>query len=412
MNFKRERKTEYYLHDTWVENLFIGEFMIGAPGDYVKVYLYGLMYAGLGAAMDNPTIARELGINEEDVMKAWTYWEEKGIITKHYPDKEDRFRYKVRFCSLKEQLFGKGKKKKPAKELPAELSDQTVKRMYNAIERITGRVFDGKEPAAILSWISDYGADPAGIVEAYRYCSTVRKNTRCAYVGTVVREWCEKGIRTPEEIQKHLAETDARHNLYRRVLKALGFTRNATEEEKRIMDIWFDQMGFDLETVLEACKKTSGISNPNINYVNSILKAWNSEGKGTAAKSAETGKKDLIKDRMARYEETRKRHAEEAEARRQEVYRTVPRVLEIEEEAHRLSLDLSRLILGGGMTSAAVQTQKNRIAALQKEKIRLLEANGFTATYMDLQYDCEKCKDTGLLEDGSRCSCFTAEGDE
>ena len=38
-------------------------------------------------------------------------------------------------------------KKKPAKEIPAELSDQTVKRMYNAIERITGRVFDGKEPA-------------------------------------------------------------------------------------------------------------------------------------------------------------------------------------------------------------------------------------------------------------------------
>lgn len=410
MNFKRERKTEYYLHDTWVENLFIGEFMINAPGDYVKVYLYGLMYAGLGAAMDNPTIARELGMTEEDVLKAWTYWEEKGIIAKKYPDKEDRFRYKVRFNSLKEQLFGKGKKAKPAKELPEDLSDQSVKRMYAAIEQITGRMFDGKEPQTVLSWITDFGATPEGVVEAYRYCANIRKNTRCAYVGSVVKDWCQRGIRTPEDIQKFLEEADARHNQYRRVMKALGFNRNASEAEKRIMDVWFGEWAMPMEKVLEACDKTSGISNPNINYVNSILKDW-AAGDGKEKKDGEKPAKDPIKNRMALYEETRKRHAEEAEERRQEVYRKVPKVLEVEEEAHRLSLDLSRLILGGGMTSAAVSTQKNRIAALQKEKIRLLESAGFPATYMDLQYTCEKCKDTGLLEDGSRCSCFDTKGD-
>lgn len=57
-------------------------------------------------------------------------------------------------------------------------------------------------------------------------------------------------------------------------MKALGFHRNPTEKEQDLIDSWFDQLGFDIGKILEACAKTSGISNPNINYVNSILLAW------------------------------------------------------------------------------------------------------------------------------------------
>ena len=52
---------------------------------------------------------------------------------------------------------------------------------------------------------------------------------------------------------------------------------NATEAERQMMDAWFDQMGYTMERVLEACNKTAGISSPNFNYVNKVLENWSSE---------------------------------------------------------------------------------------------------------------------------------------
>ena len=49
------------------------------------------------------------------------------------------------------------------------------------------------------------------------------------------------------------------------------------------MDRWFDDMDYTIDKVLEACGKTSGISNPNINYVNKILENWHKEKNGGAA---------------------------------------------------------------------------------------------------------------------------------
>lgn len=83
MNFKRQQRKDYYLLDTDVENIFINEYMTSAPGDFVKIYLFALMYAGLDETMNNEIIAKQLGLREEDVLKAWTYWEEMGVIRKN-----------------------------------------------------------------------------------------------------------------------------------------------------------------------------------------------------------------------------------------------------------------------------------------------------------------------------------------
>ena len=45
MSFTKEKIKDFYLLTTEVENIFINEYMPTAPGDYVKVYLYGLLYS-------------------------------------------------------------------------------------------------------------------------------------------------------------------------------------------------------------------------------------------------------------------------------------------------------------------------------------------------------------------------------
>ena len=58
MAFRREKIKDNFLLDTSVENLFITEYMAVAPGDFVKVYLFAQMYAGLGQEITNEELAK------------------------------------------------------------------------------------------------------------------------------------------------------------------------------------------------------------------------------------------------------------------------------------------------------------------------------------------------------------------
>ena len=43
MKYVIEETNDFFLNDTAIENLFISEYIVSAPGDYVKVYLFGAM---------------------------------------------------------------------------------------------------------------------------------------------------------------------------------------------------------------------------------------------------------------------------------------------------------------------------------------------------------------------------------
>lgn len=412
MNFRKELVKDFYLRDTNVENIFINEYMTQAPSDYVKVYLFALMYADFDMRMSNETIAKHLSMDDEDVLKAWTYWEKMGVVKKHYPKSEDKYRYQVEFLNLKELVYGKKQKnQKSETEIPDRLKElmdnDTIKNMYSEIERVTGRLFEGKEPAEILSWITDYNATPEMVVYAYSYCVKKKSHSNHKYVGAIVKEWANQGLKTIDKIEDYLQETDNRHYLYKRILRALGFLRNATEEEKRIMDTWLDEMGFGIDKILDACKKTSGISNPNINYINSVLKAWNNGGGEKSSPASEDGKTGTIASVMNYYEELRAKNEADAEARREEVYRKIPRVKEIEDETRSVGLQISRVMLSGdGDVKIKLNAMKKKVDGLNGEKAYLMTENNFKIDYMDMMYDCTLCRDTGILDTGDRCSCF------
>lgn len=411
MNFKKENNQDFYLRDTHVENIFINEYMPQAPGNYVKVYLFALMYADFDKNMTNETIAKHLGMEDEDVLKAWSYWEKLGVIRKHFINPGDKFHYQVEFISLKGLVYGKtSKTRKQDSNVPdrlkALMDNKDIKKMYSRIEQITGRLFEGNEPMEILSWITDYNATPEMILYAYSYCVKKKGHSNHKYVAAVVKEWANQGLKTAEQIEDYLEEIDNRHYLYKRVLRALGMLRNATEEEKRIMDTWFDQMGFTIDRVLEACKKTTGISNPNINYINTVLKAWSSGNERTLPNKGEANS-GYIARVLKYYEELRARHEAEAEERRAEVYKNIPRVREIEEETRNIGLQISKIMLSGtNDVKSKIKAMKARIDRLNAEKAFLMTENNFTIDYMDLTYDCPLCKDTGTLDTGGRCSCF------
>ena len=89
IRYKKINTRNPLLFSTSVENLFISELLPAAPGEYVKVYLFGLMNAGFGGAEDIKVTSNVLNMPVEDIEKAWAYWEDKGAEQQEY-DPEPR----------------------------------------------------------------------------------------------------------------------------------------------------------------------------------------------------------------------------------------------------------------------------------------------------------------------------------
>ena len=67
---------------TPIPNIFIDKYMLSAPYTYSIIYIYSYRncFAGNGN-ISNTQIANKLDILESDVIKAWKFWSDKGIVS-------------------------------------------------------------------------------------------------------------------------------------------------------------------------------------------------------------------------------------------------------------------------------------------------------------------------------------------
>lgn len=398
MKFEKEPMETYYLGDTALENMFICEYMPDAPGDYVKVYLTALMYANIEKNIELEQMAKLLMISTEEIKKAFLYWKEAGIVSVKGE--------KIEILSLKEKLYGKKKEVKRgiiddhSRKL---LENQGIKDMYKKIERELGKFLTLPETNEIMSWIVDFGATPEVISSAYEYCNKKKKSNH-KYVATVVKDWVSRGMATKEDIEKFLDETDQRHYIYNRVMKALGFHRNATEEEKRIIDNWQDSFGYKIDDILTACNKTSGISNPNINYVNKVLTSKKSKnGSRTPGKSVVS----------AYYEHLRNKADSLARKKKEDVYAAIPEIKDIDDKIVECSMSLTKVMINGGVDKVQqIEAIKKQGEDLEKRRIRILTEKNIPIDYMNTKYECNICKDTGIKDTGEQCECYIKRAQE
>ena len=160
-----------------------------------------------------------------------------------------------------------------------------------------------------------------------------------------------------------------------------------------------------MDRVLEACEKTAGISNPNINYVNKVLENWSNDAK---KKGNDVNKKNTVNQSVLNqyFEFLREKAEREAAERKAEVYAKLPFIEEIDEEIKRLSSKLSKtLILGTGNNEEGknIKKEMDRLAA---DRAVALTENNYEMDYTDIRYACEKCNDTGITDIGEKCNCI------
>lgn len=109
---------------------------------------------------------------------------------------------------------------------------------------------------------------------------------------------------------------------------------------------------------------------------------------------------------MREYDRIQAQKRHEQEERIKEIYKKIPRIEKLSRTPGRLALAKYREIMEKGDASVLHHLSKD-IDGIRQEKEELLIKNGFPKDYMDLQYECPICKDTGMVE-SKRCSCFKA----
>ena len=405
MGFSSEKIKDFYLLSTDVENIFINEYMPTAPGDYVKVFLYGLLYSKNQSEITSKQFAGQLQMNEKQVEEAWNYWEQLGIVSKRYIINTND--YDIEFKNLRAMMYsGLLDTSKPepsivAAEEDTPLVNEILRDLIHSVEQALGRVMSPKESMEVASWYEELGATTEVIMGAVEYC--IEKGKRgINYMAKVVLQWTKDGFKTAEDVQNHISSLEARYGNYKRILQALGLNRAATEAERDMIDSWFDEMDYNMDRVMDACVKASFISSPNIRYVNKVLENWAEEAKIDGRNV--NNKLAISKADLNRYYEHLRKEAEaQAEARKMEVYDELPRIEEVDKELLSLGMKLSRTLLGGN--ASEVEKTKKFIEHLEEERAVLLTENNYPEDYTDVKYLCDKCSDTGVTDDGGRCSC-------
>lgn len=285
--------TDMDLGDTPIENIFINDYMPMANGTYVKVYLIGFKYAhdrDFKIDVTNETIAKHLNIPLEDVLRAWDFWQSKGIIEKIKIDGERSYNFKVKFLNLKQlyiknniKLFTTEKEEvKPAKLSTEDLIQANkvpeINNMFNKIDQIMRRQTVPLEKQKILNWITDYNMNPDVIEKAFSYGVERKGIRKLSYVEGIIRNWYDEGLTNMEAIMESFKNKDEKYYIYQKIMRTLGLDkRPVREDEIEIMDKWIDEYQLSMELIIKACEADKN-QVPSIKYVNGILKSWTQKG--------------------------------------------------------------------------------------------------------------------------------------
>ena len=291
MSFYNET-TDMDLGITPIDNIFLNDYMPMANGTYVKVYLLGFKYASdkdYKIELTNKSIAKHLDIPLEDVLSAWDFWEEKGIIKK---EKTEDVNYKVLFLNLK-QLFIKNnlmnlkkeapKSKQVSKPSPQDLIEANqipiINEMFNNIDYMMRRQTTPLEKQQVLGWIQSYNMNPDVIEKAFNYGVEKKGKRSVNYVDGIIKNWYDMGLTNIDAVMEYFKTADAVYYRYGRVMKALGLSnKGITEGDLKLINKWFDEYKFTMDLVLKACESSSKVQQVSVNYIDAIMNSWYEKG--------------------------------------------------------------------------------------------------------------------------------------
>lgn len=255
---------------TPVSNVFIDKYMPNARGEFVKVYLLGLKYCMSGEIGVNSTIlANTLHLLETDIMNAWNYWNNEGIIKMAVIDNMGNFNLEFLDLDDSREVLS------PKLNLLEELNNNATKDMLQDIEKLIGRPLSTKEMTTFLGWQKDYNFSPELILLLIQYCVSKGK-TDHRYIETIAIAWNDANIKNVEQAQAYIKKHEDKWIKIRKILDYLGMKNTEImKPQEEMLTKWLNNYNFSLPVILKACDICfERLNRAEFKYIDGILTSW------------------------------------------------------------------------------------------------------------------------------------------
>ncbi len=114
----------------------------------------------------------------------------------------------------------------------------------------------------------------------------------------------------------------------------------------------------------------------------------------------------IYREVLREYDALRTQKAAELRERKESLYQRFPRLAEIEQELSLLGVSTAKLVLlSPEEMEQAVAGLKEKQRELERERRELLLQNNLSLSLLQMEYVCEKCKDTGYVGNAP-CACM------
>ena len=316
---------------TILSNIFIDQYMPGAGGEFVKVYIYLLrLLADPSASVCLPLLADRLNCTEGDISRALKYWSNEGLLiletdpsgeltgitlTEPSPDTQMELTATVSVPQSAlaatapiSQTVSAATVSVPQSALAAtapisqtvsaatvstpqpdtapsrsasaltptrikELKEnEDVAQLIYICEQYLGKTLTPTDTRKILFFYDELKMSVDLIDFLIQYC-VGRGHKSMRYIETVAMAWSKEGITTVEMAK----DSTSRYGRdYFTILKAMGITnRNPVDSEIVMMDTWLKDYGFSMDMIQEACSRTiMQTGQPSFQYAHKILTGW------------------------------------------------------------------------------------------------------------------------------------------
>lgn len=300
---------------TSVSNIFISEYVPGANGEFVKVYLYLLHLMSLRSNnISISLLADTFNQTEADIMRALRYWDSLDVISlsfngpgnglsnivlrdiKHTGQAANAMADPIAAesasvnstSSYQTETVRAAKPDikqteviytaEPSKvsyskeQLNGFLANDNFSMLLFVIEQYMGRPLSAKETNSIVYFYDGLKLSTDLIEYLFEYCVEHNKKS-INYIEKVALSWASKNIHTIAEAKE---ETSNHTDYVYQIMKAFGLSnREPAQHEKAMIAKWADTYCFDTDMIIEACNRTiKAIHQPSFEYADTILANW------------------------------------------------------------------------------------------------------------------------------------------
>ena len=227
---------------TTVDNKFIFNYLPDAADIRSSIYLFGLALSESdGDDNSCETIARKFNISCEDVISAYQYWEELGLV--HIVNSATP---RVIYLALADATALKDVKPSKYAKFTRDMQDV-----------ISGRMITINEYNEYYTFLENTTFEPAALVAVARYCVELQKNDiNYRYILTVARNQLKKGATTLAHVSENLQSQqkyDTELQLIIKVMQLRSYSIHYYDREN--YEKWIKDYGFSQEVILNTAKK-------------------------------------------------------------------------------------------------------------------------------------------------------------